>query len=327
MQAIRAIEKSESEDDLRVELIEIDPPKPNADQCLIEVQGASVNPSDAKALIGKMPHLVWPRIPGRDYAGVVAEGPREHIGKEVWGTGGDLGMRRDGNHAQFSLVEAASISEKPKNLSMLEAGSLGVSWTCAWLGMIEGADVQSGETVAVLGANGKVGQASVQLATTAGARVIAVERSRADYVGHASGPVDVVDLRAEPDVQKAIHDRTDGHGADVIMNSVGSPYFEAACNSLAKKGRQIIISTMIEEMPINLRVFYRGNYRLVGVSNMDHDNIISGEIMTWLRPGFESGAYKPFEIRDESTYGLDRAVEAYTAVLKDETRDCVVIKP
>lgn len=327
MRAIFAPEKSPTEDDLRVDCIEIDTPKITSDQCLIEVQGASVNPSDAKALTGRMPNLVWPRIPGRDYAGIVVEGSSEHIGKEVWGTGGDLGMSRNGNHAQFGVVDTASIREKPKNLSMLEAGSLGVSWTCAWLGMIDGADVQSGETVAVLGANGKVGEAAIQLATGAGAKVIAVERKRNEYLGHASGPVDVVDLREEPDVRQAIMDRTGGKGADVIMNSVGSPYFEAACNSLAKKGRQIIITTIVEDVTINLRTFYRGNYRLVGVSNMDHDNVVSGEIMESVRNGFETGVYKPFPIVESATFALDQAIDAYKVVLKDETRDCVVINP
>lgn len=327
MRAIFAPEKSPTEDDLRVECIDMDTPKIAADQCLIDIHGASVNPSDAKALTGRMPNLVWPRIPGRDYAGIVVEGPSEHIGKEVWGTGGDLGMSRNGNHAEFGVVDATSIREKPKNLSMFEAGSLGVSWTCAWLGMIDGADVQSGETVVVLGANGKVGEAAIQLATGAGARVIAVERKRNEYLGHASGPVDVVDLREEEDVRQAIMDRTDGKGADVIMNSVGSPYFEAACNSLAKKGRQIIITTIVEDVTINLRTFYRGNYRLVGVSNMDHGNTVSGDIMESVRAGFEDGTYKPFPINQSATFGLDRAVEAYKTVLKDETRDCVIIDP
>ena len=327
MRAIRAAEKSADSDNLLIELAEPDVPAIKDGECLIEVHGSGVNPSDVKALLGKMPNLVWPRTPGRDYAGIVVEGPSEHIGKEVWGTGGDLGMRRDGSHAEFNVVDAAGLSEKPKNLTMFEAGSVGVAWTCAWLGMIDGADVQKGETAVILGANGKVGEASIQLASAAGAHVIAVERSRDDYSGHASGPVDVVNLEKEPDLRQAIMDRTQGRGADVIMNTVGSPYFDAACNSLAKKGRQIIITTIVEDNTINLRTFYRGNFRMIGVSNMDHDNILSAQMMDRMRPGFETGAYKAFPIRDDAIYGLDNVIEGYTRVLKDLTRDRIVIDP
>ncbi|MBT5938531.1 MAG: zinc-binding alcohol dehydrogenase family protein [Rhodospirillaceae bacterium] len=327
MKAIRVTEKSESSDDLKFELAEVETPKIKDGECLVEIHASGINPSDVKALLGKMPNLTWPRTPGRDYAGVVVEGPSELIGKEVWGTGGDLGMGRNGAHAEFNVVDAAGIREKPKNLSMAEAGSIGVSWTCAWLGMVPGAHVASGETVAVLGANGKVGESAIQIATAAGASVIAVERSRDEYYGHATGPVDVVNLEKEPDLQKAIMDRTAGKGADIIMNTVGSPYFDVACNSMAKQGRQIIVTTIVEDNTINLRTFYRGNYRMIGVSNMDHDNILSGELLEDMKSGFESGAYKPYPIKDENVYSLENAGEAYKIVLKGLSRDRIVINP
>ena len=154
MRAIRVTKQSESAEALKLELVEIDQPIPSEKECLVEVFASGVNPSDVKALLGKMPYLTWPRTPGRDYAGVVMEGPSEYMGKEVWGTGGDLGMRRDGNHAQFALIDVAGVREKPKNISMLEAGSIGVSWTCAWLGMVKGSRVQQGERIVVFGANG-----------------------------------------------------------------------------------------------------------------------------------------------------------------------------
>jgi len=327
MKAIRVNEKSANADALKFELAELDRPTIGADEALVEIHASGVNPSDVKALLGKMPNLVWPRTPGRDYAGVVVDGPADRIGQEVWGTGGDLGMKRDGNHAQFGVVKTTGLSEKPANISMAEAGGIGVSWTCAWLGMVDGADVSTGDVVAVLGAAGKVGEASVQIATGAGARVIAVERARSDYAGHASGEVEMIDLRAEADLTQAILDRTDGKGADIIMNGAGDPYFEAASNALAKQGRQIIISTFTEEVTINLRTFYRGNHRLVGVSNLDHDHIVSAELLSRMRPGFEAGAFKPFPVLDSARFGLEDVGEAYRLVLEDRTRDRVIIQP
>ena len=327
MRAITISEKSIDADNLKFELTNVGIPKLNDGECLVKIHGSGVNPSDVKALLGKMPNLTWPRIPGRDYSGIVVEGPDNLIGKEVWGTGGDLGMSRNGAHAEFNVIDSAGIREKPKNLSMFEAGSIGVSWTCAWLGIMQGANVSAGETVVVFGANGKVGEATIQIATAEGASVIGFERSRDDYLGHTNSPVDIVNLEKEPDINRAIMDRTDGKGADVIMNTVGSPYFDAACNSMAKQGRQIIISTIIEENSINLRTFYRGNYQMIGVSNMDHDNIVAGKLLEDMKSGFETGVYQPYPINNKNIFKLEDAGEAYNIVLRSLSRDRIIIDP
>src|SRR5262249_30494626 len=88
---------------------------------LIEGRGAAINPSDVKAAIGLMPYAVFPRTSGRDYAGVVIEGPSGTVGREVFGSSGDLGIRRDGTHATHLAVEAEATVEKPKGLSWEEA--------------------------------------------------------------------------------------------------------------------------------------------------------------------------------------------------------------
>src|SRR6201985_3471044 len=65
-------------------------------EVLVEVRAAAVNPSDVKAALGLMPYAVFPRTPGRDFAGIVLDGPSEWIGRDVVGASGDLGSRRDG---------------------------------------------------------------------------------------------------------------------------------------------------------------------------------------------------------------------------------------
>src|SRR5882757_5334290 len=88
-----------------------------ANEVLIEIKAAAVNPSDVKAATGLMPYAVFPRTPGRDYAGVVIDGPTAWIGREVFGSSGDLGIRRDGAHATHLAVEAEALVEKPANLT------------------------------------------------------------------------------------------------------------------------------------------------------------------------------------------------------------------
>src|ERR1700730_17242498 len=91
------------------------------DDVLIEVKAAAVNPSDVKAATGLMPYAVFPRTPGRDYAGVVIDGPSGMIGREVFGSSGDLGIRRDGTHGTHLAVEADAVVYKPDGISFEEA--------------------------------------------------------------------------------------------------------------------------------------------------------------------------------------------------------------
>src|SRR4051812_1624271 len=137
---------------------------------LVEVKAAGVNPSDVKAAIGLMPYAVFPRTPGRDFAGVVVDGPAEWIGREVFGSSGDLGIRRDGSHATHLVVEAAAVVEKPATISMDEAAGLGVPFVTAIEGFLRAGPPVAGDTVLIMGLNGKVGQAAAQLATWRGAK-------------------------------------------------------------------------------------------------------------------------------------------------------------
>src|ERR1700744_4855239 len=111
MQAIRVHTKAETPAALptTIRLEACETPKPPPGQVLIAVHASGVNPSDGKAILGAMPHAVWPRTPGRDYAGIVVAGPPALIGKEVWGSGGELGIRRDGSHATHLLLDAAHV--------------------------------------------------------------------------------------------------------------------------------------------------------------------------------------------------------------------------
>src|SRR5207237_6721300 len=162
-------------------------------EVLIEVKAAAVNPSDVKAATGLMPYAVFPRTPGRDYAGVIVDGPPETVGREVFGSSGDLGIRRDGSHASYLAVEADAVVDKPADISWEEAAGIGVPFVTAMEGFRRAGLPTKDETVLVMGVNGKVGQAAAQIATWRGARVIGVVRKREPYEGHASSKVDVID--------------------------------------------------------------------------------------------------------------------------------------
>ena len=111
------------------------PPRPPTKTAVVRVMAASINPSDVKNVAGAMKQTTLPRIPGRDFAGVVEAGPAEWIGAEVWGTGGDVGFTRDGTHAELIAVPVASLRRKPETLSFEQAASVGVNYMAAWCGI------------------------------------------------------------------------------------------------------------------------------------------------------------------------------------------------
>src|ERR1700761_4560012 len=182
-----------------------------ADQVLIEIKAAAVNPSDIKAATGLMPYAVFPRTSGRDYAGVVIDGPAGTIGREVFGSSGALGIRRDGTHATHLAVEADAVVEKPNNLSWAEAAGIGVPFVTAIEGFRRAGMPERNETVLIFGVTGKVGQAAVQIASWRGARVIGVARQQEAYPGHSNGPVEIIDA-STTDVAARVRELTGGKG-------------------------------------------------------------------------------------------------------------------
>ena len=281
---------------------------------VVEVRSAGVNPSDVKAVLGAMPHAVWPRTPGRDYAGVVVEGPKDLVGREVWGSGGELGIRRDGTHAQRLVLPAANLREKPATITLAEAGAIGVPFITAFTGLREAGPVQRGDVVLVLGANGKVGQAAIQLATAAGARVFGVERTPEPYRGHATGEVTMLGRLG------GRHRRAGArghwrpwrrhrlqHGRQPVFRGGQPRHGDGRTADLHLDDRALGSLRHLRLLP-RPTPLHRRRHACPGQRGRRGG---AGA----LRPGFESGALRPFPVLAANVYPLARAAEAYRAVL------------
>ena len=292
---------------------------------IVEIKAAGVNPSDVKAATGLMAYAVFPRTPGRDFAGIVVDGPSEWLGREVFGSSGDLGIRRDGTHATHLVVEAAALVGKPGNISMDEAAGIGVPFVTAIEGFRRAGMPGAQETVLVMGLNGKVGQAAAQLASWRGAKVIGVVRKDEAYEGHASRPVEVINA-STTDIAARVRDLTGGKGADIVFNTVGDPYFEAANKSLALAGRQILIAAVDKTVPFNILEFYRGRHTYVGIDTLAFSSVASADILRDALPGFVGGYLRPYPIASNANYSLTEAKAAYLAV-SGSSRDRVILKP
>jgi NADPH:quinone reductase-like Zn-dependent oxidoreductase len=181
------------------------------------------------------------------------------------------------------------------------------------------------ETVLVMGVNGKVGQSAVQIAGWNGARVIGVVRKNEPYEGHASSKVEVIDASAT-DVAARVRELTDGKGADIVFNTVGDPYFQAAHKSLGLRGRQILIAAIDRIVQFDILEFYRGQHTYVGIDTLGLSSTATGAVLRELGPGFASGHLKPFPIKSGAIYPLKAARAAFIAVA-GSARDRVILRP
>lgn len=322
MRRLRLMRKADSIDTIDLRLETCEPPSRGADEVLVELHAAGVNRSDVAAAMGRMPQAMWPRTPGRDWAGVVVDGPRELVGQEVFGAGGDLGITRDGTHATHLVVPRDAAVMKPAALTLAEAGALGVPFVTAQQGFRRAGMPRAGDVVLVLAANGMVGQAAAQIAAMHGARVFGVTR-RPEAFAQPHVAVRMIDASRD-DVAAVVRDETDGQGADIVYNTVGSPYFAAANAAMAHGGRQILISTVERPVLFDIFAFYRGEHSFFGVDSLALDACASAALLRELVAGFASGRLRPLPVVEAARYPLEHAIEAYRSV-QAIARDRVVL--
>jgi NADPH:quinone reductase-like Zn-dependent oxidoreductase len=300
-------------------------PRLSEGEVLVQIKAASVNPSDVKNVQGRMEGTTLPRVPGRDFSGIVIDGPEQMKGLEVWGAGGDVGFTRDGSHAEAIVVPTAGVRPKPKSLSFEAAAAAGVNFITAYLGLVQTAGVHAGETVLVTGARGGVGSAVIQLAAWKSAQVFAVDRQaapdRARGVSREFAGSTDADYAAIVD---QVLSATGGRGVDVVFDTVGGPLFEPCLRMLGRRGRQVNISaTGVRRVSFDLLDFYRKSLSLFGIDTRALDTVASAAILEELTPAFESGALAPPNVQHRFT--LENLVEAYRGIDQNSLRGKAVL--
>jgi NADPH:quinone reductase len=284
---------------------------------LIRVKAAGLNPSDLTNVKGGFAQTALPRTPGRDYAGVVEEGPKEWLGVEVWGSGAEFGFTEDGTHAEYVIVPAASLARKPANLGFAAAAAAGVPFMAAYAALVETAGLREGETALIIGAAGSVGRAALQL--------VKIRKARAIGVGREAGEIHGMEvISSSGDVAAAVRDRTDGRGVDVCLDAVGGPMFQAALASLANGGRLAVIAAAKGDANVtfNMRDFYHRQLRLLGVDTLQKGAVASAAIHRELVPLFESGA---LTVEAPEEVPLADAVDAYRQLEAGSNRKMALV--
>lgn len=287
---------------------------------------------------GYFPKTTFPRIPGRDYAGVVvdvslpsADNDRdsgndnknnseekekeEWLGKKVYGTSGStLGFTLDGVHAQFCLIPLTALVEKPSSLSLAEAATIGVPFITG-LTCLKRSQVKREDTVLVLGARGGVGSATVQIARAMGCSVLKAARGGGDNIDIELPMGDTPNYSTLPSKISAL---TNGKGADIIIDTIGNTsLMAAAIPSLAFRGRYAWIAApralnISKEVSFDIFQAYRKEIQLVGCNTTAYSlEEIAGDIRT-LGKWFEEGKLRPVDLGGFKKMKLEDAiVEGY----------------
>lgn len=237
---------------------ELPTPEPKAGEVLIEIQAASLNFPDLLIVQNKYqmkPPL--PFVPGSEYAGVVravGDGVKHlQVGQSVAclsGTGG---------FATHTVAPAALCMPLPAGFPPVDAAAFIMIYATSWHALMDRAALKAGETVLILGAAGGVGTSAIQLAKTAGARVIAAASSDEKCaLCKTLGADDTINYSVHTPakgLREEIKRLTEGKGPDVIYDPVGGDFAEPAFRSIGWRGRYLVVgfaSGPIPSLPLNL---------------------------------------------------------------------------
>ena len=187
------------------------------DEILLKIKSTAVNHLDLVKASGTARQILpidLPWIPGHEFSGVV-----EQIGRDVAGyTPGDAvfaGNETGGAYAEYLAVKPAVVAKKPSNLSFEEAASVPVAAQTAWQGLFTHGHLEEGHTILIHGGAGAVGAYAVQLASHAGATVIATASGDDEAYLKFIGASRVIDYR-EARFEKALREKV-----DVVFDLVG----------------------------------------------------------------------------------------------------------
>lgn len=272
---------------LRLE--DVPEPVPSPGEALIGVAAAGITFVETQIRAGRGPNPAMapelPMTPGNGVSGtVLAVGDGvdpDLVGSSVVTTTGG-----SGGYAERVAVDASQMITVPVGLGLIEAVALLADGRTA-AGLFRAVDTQAGEWVLVEAAGGGVGSLLVQLAKAVGARVVAAASSVVKLQIAGDLGADVLVEYTEPGWTDLVREETDGHGVDVVFDSVGGEIGTAAVSLLADGGRLCMFG-VASGTPTSL----------------DDDDLARRHVQV---TGLRSLAWSPADMRELSQWALAEA--------------------
>lgn len=239
---MRAVRIHEHGDESVLRIDEVDVPEPAADEVLIEVRVAAINPFDTYVREGIVPpDGGLPHVLGGDGAGVV-EAVGEDVsvfepGDRVFTTG--LGLDRPGTYAEYAAVPEHRLASLPDEVSFDEAAAAAETVTTS-IQALERGRLSEGDVCLVQGATGGVGHAAVQVADYASAFVVGTCSPDAADAAREFGADAVVDYAAD-DLAGAVLEATDGRPVDIVVETHADANVAADVEVLGEDGAVVVL--------------------------------------------------------------------------------------
>ncbi|MFD9194570.1 NADP-dependent oxidoreductase [Streptomyces phaeochromogenes] len=231
------VERYGSKDGVRAG--DVPEPEVGADDVLVRIQAASVNPLDRMIRDGEMKTILPYKVPfvlGNDLAGVVVE-----VGAAVtqFAVGDEVFARPDknriGTFAELIAVHQDDVAIKPATLTMEEAASLPLVALTSWQALVERAHIQPGQKVLIHAGSGGLGTIAIQLAKQLGAYVATTTSTpNVDLVKRLGADV-VVDYKKQA-FEAVLRDY------DVVLDSLGGETLKKSLDVLKPGGKVISVA-------------------------------------------------------------------------------------
>ena len=221
-------------------LDDVPDPMPRPGEVVVEVVAAGVNRADVMQRQG---HYDPP--PGSSaYPGLEVSGRIAQLGDGVdgWSVGDEVcALLTGGGYAEKVTVPAGQLLPVPAGVSLEDAAALPEVACTVWSNIFMTANIQPGEILLVHGGGSGIGTMAVQLGREVGARVAVTAGSPEKLdVCRELGASILVNYRTE-DFEAVVREATDGHGADVILDTIGAKYLARNVSLLAVNGRLVVI--------------------------------------------------------------------------------------
>jgi NADPH:quinone reductase-like Zn-dependent oxidoreductase len=224
---------------------------------LVAVDTVTVNPVDTYVRSGRYATSVpLPFIVGRDLVGNVAEVGDAVTdftpGQQVWcNSMGHDG--RQGSFSQLCAVPAERLYRLPQHVDSATAVAAAHPAATAYLGLFVHGRMRPGQTVFVGGGAGNVGTAVIEMATYAGARVVASARPQDHEQCRRAGAEVVLDYRG---LDAEALTEADGRAIDLFWDTSGHTDFALAARTLAVGGRIVVSAAASEASDVPFAALY-----------------------------------------------------------------------
>lgn len=322
---LQAIVQKEGSEELYIGIYE-DPVIGN-DDLLVEVKAAAINRGDLLQKKG-----LYPPPPGAStIIGLEMAGEVVEAGSDVkeWKPGDRVySILPGGGYAKQVSLPAAHAMRIPDNLSFVEAAAIPEAYLTAYLNMHRLGGLKDGENVLIHAGASGVGTAAIQLAREAGARAFVTAGSQEKLEVCRSLGAEVLINYKEQNFQDIVLEHTNDEGVQLILDSIGAPYWEQNIASLAKDGRWVIIGVMGGvEKTINLREVMRKHAKIIGSTLRARTDEFKAdliqEFVTYASPRLADGRLKPVI---DSVYNWKDVNEAHQHMAENKNIGKVILE-